>query len=88
MLLLVAMSFILAGMSLKDSILGVVLFFIGMIMLIRSVTSTLNEIQKPQEPKEKTCPPHKWDYDISNQMYCKICKKSPNQIGSDYDKPY
>lgn len=87
-MLLLGMAIILLSMPLKDSFLGMVMFMVGMMMVVRSVANSVNEMQKPQEPKEKQCPPHKWDYDISNQMYCKICKKSPNQIGSDYNKPY
>lgn len=87
-MMLLAIGLIVAGMMAKDSIFGFIFFAAGMMMLVRSVTKALDAAKTPLQPTEKCCPPHKWDYDINQSMYCKICKKSPGQIGSDYDKPY
>jgi hypothetical protein len=62
------------------------IFFI--ILLVFIVARVVGQSVKPPQVEKPPCPPHKWTYDTTDQMFCTVCKRRPGEITSDYDKPY
>jgi hypothetical protein len=60
----------------------VVIFFLRILYTISRPQTVSKQDGKPD------CPPHKWTYDTTGNMFCTQCNKRPGEILSDYDKPY
>lgn len=55
-------------------------FWFSLTILILSVVMPPPPKEGVKRPdKEKSCPPHAWDYDVNGQMYCKLCPRKPGQ---------